>query len=141
MHPCVCQCGNQLLNLRSLLCTTLGKAIDLPAYSCVKMLARALFHQDTETHSTRFLQPFQTTARSTVRSWVYNYDPCNYSMSLIKYIVRFLSIPHSVPGLPLRLPLNQPCQDNLSPISLSPLYQFPSTGLFGYLHVTIRSPI
>ena len=33
-----------VLNLRSLLCMTLGKAIDLPAYSCVKTFARALFH-------------------------------------------------------------------------------------------------
>ena len=42
-----------LLNLRSLLRTTLGKAIDLPAYSCVETLVRALSHQDTETHSTK----------------------------------------------------------------------------------------
>ena len=62
-------------------------------------------------------------------------------MSLIKYIVRFLSIPHNFPGLSLRLPLTQPCQDNLSPISFWPLYQFPFTRLFGYLPVTIRSPI
>ena len=27
--------------------------------------------------------------------------------------------------------LLKPCQDNLSPVSLTSLYQFPSTGLFG----------
>ena len=37
--------------------------------------------------------------------------------------------------------LIKPCQDNLSPVSHSPLYQFPSAGLFGYLPVTIRSRI
>ena len=37
--------------------------------------------------------------------------------------------------------LLKPCQDNLSPVSHTPLYQFPSTGLFGHLPVTIRSPI
>ena len=43
--------------------------------------------------------------------------------------------------------LLKPCQDNLSPISLTPLYQFPSTGLFGHIpyhhpvpHLTIRGP-
>ena len=37
--------------------------------------------------------------------------------------------------------LLKPCQDNLSPVSHTPLYQFPSTRLFGHLPVTIRSPI
>ena len=48
------------------------------------------------------------------------------------------------PGLPLRLPLNHPCQDNHSPSSTNS----QSTRLFGYLpcnhlvpHLTIRGPI
>ena len=111
---------SSMLNLRSLLCTTLGKAIDLPAYSCVRTLARALFHQDMETHSTKGFTAVpdnNTFYSSTTRIQIHQ---CHYPMSLIKYIVRFLSIPHSVPGLPLRLPLNYPCQDNLS-LSLSRL--------------------
>ena len=41
-----------------------------------------------------------------------------------------------------------PCQDNLPLITHSPLYQFPTTRLFGYIpsnhlvpHLTIRGPI
>ena len=65
--------GLQLLNLRSLLCTTLGKAIDLPAYSCVETLDRALSHQDTETHSTKGFTAVPDNSNSTVRPRVYKY--------------------------------------------------------------------
>ena len=134
------------VELTSLLCTMLGKAIDLLAYSCIEMLVRALSHQDTETHSTKgFTAVLDNSAfyssTTCIQIHVYTNTIHVIPMSLIKCIARFLSIPHSFPGLPLRLPLTQPCQNNLSPISLSPLYQFPFTGLFGYLPVTIRSPI
>ena len=152
MHFIIHQSKDRLLNLRSLLCTTLGKAIDLPAYSCVETLVRALSHQDTETHSTKGFTavPDNSTFYSSttcIKIQVYTNTIHVISMSLIKYIARFLSIPHSFPGLPLRLPLTQPCQDNLSPISFSPLYQFPfhrtirlSPCNHPVPHLTIRGP-
>ena len=66
-----------VLNLRSLLRTTLGKAIDLPAYSCVETLVRALSHQDMETHSTKGFTAVPDNSNSTVRPRVYKYDPCH----------------------------------------------------------------
>ena len=57
------------------------------------------------------------------------------------HCTHFIPVPHSVPGLPLRPPLTQPCQDNLSPQFTLPLYQFPIYQTIRLLpRVTIWSP-
>ena len=105
-------------------------------------------HQDVETHrkTCRLTDTSQNTNKDTILSLTCKYD----LVSLIKYNVihhSFSSCSSSQVSL-YGPPLNQPCQDNLPPISPSPLYQSHPTGLFGYFpfhhpvpHLTIRGPI